>query len=388
MSGNQSKEQFGYGIAMNSGGTVIAIGAREFNLKEREGVGRVIVYEQSNDGKWAQKGQDLMGRNEGDQFGWAVSLSGNGQVLAVSEPSFDTDAGNRVGNIRIFSWDDIEQQWLPLGNEIPGEENANVFGISLSLSNDGSRLAAGAPYQTPDFNRMSGRVRVFEIEENSWQLLGQSLDGSSSVDWFGWSIDFSDDGNSIAIGAPRNRQHGGYVRVFHLRTLNGEPQWVRTGRDINNVIGNSNSQDRFGMSVSLDNNQVAIGSPWKDVDSLFNAGMVAIYELVNDDWKLKGSPIMGVDPLGQYGSSLCLRGDYLTVGSLSGRNGMGKVSFHRYDGNDWDTTSSPIEGSSAEEDFGFVVISNQDSTRILVGAPATKHPDDLSGSIQVLSRNI
>eukprot|EP00548_Thalassiothrix_antarctica_P001624 CAMPEP_0194134120 /NCGR_PEP_ID=MMETSP0152-20130528/4180_1 /TAXON_ID=1049557 /ORGANISM="Thalassiothrix antarctica, Strain L6-D1" /LENGTH=846 /DNA_ID=CAMNT_0038829679 /DNA_START=142 /DNA_END=2682 /DNA_ORIENTATION=- len=386
ISGRQDKEQFGYGVAMDSAGRTVAIGARNFESNKNVKTGRVIVYEQNKVGTWAQKGQELIGRNDLDQFGWSVALSGDGCVLAVSEPSFDTDAGNRSGNIRVFSWEETKQKWSPLGNEIPGEGIANLFGFCLSLSKDGSRLVAGAPYMTPQFDRQSGRVRVFELKEGSWQLLGQALDGSNSVDWFGWSVDISDDGNSIAVGAPRNRIHGGYVRIFNLRFANGEPLWIRSGRDISNELLDINSQDRFGMSVSLDGNKVAIGSPWKDADGKNNVGLVAVYKLIDDNWELMGSPIVGENELGYVGSSICLKGDYLTIGAHGAREAIGKVSFHRYDGNDWDVSSFPLLGSSEDEEFGYFVAANQDSTRVLVGAPARKHPDSLPGSFQVFSR--
>jgi len=386
VSGKQDKEQFGYGVAMNNAGTIVATGARYFGSDENAKIGRVIVYEQNDVGVWTQKGQELIGRNPLDQFGYSVALSGDGRVLAVSEPSFDTEAGNRSGNIRVFSWEETEQKWSPLGNEIPGEGAASLFGLCLSLANDGSRLVAGAPYMTPQFDRQSGRVRVFELKEGSWQLLGQALDGSNSVDWFGWSVDISDDGNSIAVGAPRNRIHGGYVRIFNLRFANGEPLWIRSGRDISNELLDINSQDRFGMSVSLDGNKVAIGSPWKDADGKNNVGLVAVYKLIDDKWELMGSPIVGENELGYVGSSICLKGDYLTIGAHGAREAIGKVSFHRYDGNDWDVSSFPLLGSSEDEEFGYFVAANQDSTRVLVGAPARKHPDSLPGSFQVFSR--
>jgi len=371
---------------MNNAGTIVATGARYFGSDENAKIGRVIVYEQNDVGVWTQKGQELIGRNPLDQFGYSVALSGDGRVLAVSEPSFDTEAGNRSGNIRVFSWEETEQKWSPLGNEIPGEGAASLFGLCLSLANDGSRLVAGAPYMTPQFERQSGRVRVFELKEGAWQSLGQALDGSNSVDWFGWSVDISDDGNSIAVGAPRNRIHGGYVRIFNLRFANGEPLWIRSGRDISNELLDINSQDRFGMSVSLDGNKVAIGSPWKDADGKNNVGLVAVYKLIDDKWELMGSPIVGENELGYVGSSICLKGDYLTIGAHGAREAIGKVSFHRYDGNDWDVSSFPLLGSSEDEEFGYFVAANQDSTRVLVGAPARKHPDSLPGSFQVFSR--
>jgi len=55
-----------------------------------------------------------------------------------------------------------------------------------------------------EFPHSSGRVHVFRFEEmlNKWVSLGDPVVGQAESDGFGTSIDLSDDGTIMAIGAP------------------------------------------------------------------------------------------------------------------------------------------------------------------------------------------
>eukprot|EP00546_Thalassionema_frauenfeldii_P014310 CAMPEP_0178914916 /NCGR_PEP_ID=MMETSP0786-20121207/11712_1 /TAXON_ID=186022 /ORGANISM="Thalassionema frauenfeldii, Strain CCMP 1798" /LENGTH=840 /DNA_ID=CAMNT_0020587919 /DNA_START=61 /DNA_END=2583 /DNA_ORIENTATION=+ len=405
LSGDSPREEFGYGVAMNGAATVVAIGARYHGAEKQ---GRVQVYQFDSD-RWVPKGKPIYGRYAQDQLGWSVALNDDGNILAVSEPGFDTDAGSRVGNIRVFIWND-KDDWTTLGNEIPGEGVAGLSGVGLSLSAEGTRLAIGSPLETTSKQkRQGGRVRVYELQieneegqrqnldidhvdwsdwnsslqkhisNSTWQPLGDPLEGDDSVDYFGWSIDLQ--GDDIAIGAPRNRKHGGYVRLFRWNST----AWSPLGNDIKNDFPESNAQDRFGMSVSLNQNRVAIGAPWKDVAGASNVGLVAVYAYGEDkEWSLTGTPLIGDEPLLQLGLSVCIRGkDYLSVGAPGGPTG--RVEFYHFDGQSWDPASAFLYGEHPKEDFGHWVVANKDFTKILVGSPATT-VQDYPGSVQVFEK--
>lgn len=379
--GEQAGEQFGHASALNADGSILAVGARYFANNGQERAGRVEVYQRLDNNEWINMGQALYGRNEQDQFGFSVALSDSGNILAVAEPGFDGPVGGRSGNVRVFEWNG--QAWVPLGGEIVGEQVASLFGVSISLSANGSRLAVGSPYNSGESNlSLSGRVRVFELVDFQWQPLGQPLDGSYRLDWFGWSVDLSSDGNRLAVGAPRNRIHGGYARVYNFNSEN----WTQIGGDIVNDLLNVHPEDRFGLAVSLDGDRVAIGSPWKDSSALFNSGMVAVYQFGVDGWAAVGAPVTGDEINGQMGTSVKLRGLYLTVGSPEANNGSGMVTFHMFDGYFWDTASDPLLGSLPAEDFGRNVDTDVDSRTIAVGAPATTSNDPLTGLLRVFTR--
>jgi len=382
LSGEQLMEQYGHTVAVSGDGTVIAVGAPNYSHQASLArSGRVQVFERLAR-QWRLKGQTLLGRNELDQFGYAVSLSEDGSRLAVSEPGLDGPAGDRAGNVRVFDYDGASS-WILTGDEIGGEAVADLFGLSLSLSGDGKRLAVGSPYHDSDTGaNLSGRVRVFEYKNKSWKTVGDALDGPQSLDWFGWAVDLSYDGTEVVVGAPRNIEHGGFVRCFAL----DKGKWKQTGSDIINNVGDSvQIDDRFGMAVSLsdDGKRVAIGSPWKDLDGRTRkSGLAAVYQLTGNEWSLLGKPIAGSDPNDRLGWSLQLSGDYLAIGIP----GLNQVSFHRWTGSYWDTTSAPLQGDQQRDDYGHAVAVSSDGSVVVVGA--TESSQAGAGYARVLQQNL
>mmetsp|Transcript_1905 Transcript_1905/g.2644 ORF Transcript_1905/g.2644 Transcript_1905/m.2644 type:complete len:585 (+) Transcript_1905:85-1839(+) len=386
--GSQNYEAFGFAAAMNGDGTIIAVGAPSAASAKVLQAGRVEVYKWKND-EWVPMGNPIYGRNSKDQFGWSVALSKNGDVLVASEPGFDVPHVGRAGNIRSFSWDSGLESWIPFGQEIRGERTPSQFGNDLSISGDGTVLVVGAPGETRMYWQ-DGRVRAYRFYENSWEPLGQPLDGNSAQDWFGSSVDISENGQKIAIGAPHNTKNGGYVRVYnlHAEKMSGSDsklQWIQLGDDIVNEMYPVKSSDRFGISVSLDQDKIAIGAPSKAGSSgkLEKAGFAIVYSYENtaSKWSLMGSPIEGNKVNAELGTSLCLNGDDLLVG-VPNIGGVGEVVLYEYDSSDWLSTGLSFRGNLNEE-FGHVVISNEDSTGILSGAPAATHSDGNSGSISI-----
>ncbi len=88
-------------VSLSSDGMVVAVGARYNNpsgptVTVDADTGHVRVYQYSNNA-WNQLGREIDGLNAGEDFGTAVSLSGDGTMLAVGAPSI----GN--GLVRVFS---------------------------------------------------------------------------------------------------------------------------------------------------------------------------------------------------------------------------------------------------------------------------------------------
>lgn len=47
-----------------------------------------------------------------------------------------------------------------------------------------------------------GHVRVYELDGIAWKQVGDDIDGEANDDQFGFSVAISDDGTTVAIGAP------------------------------------------------------------------------------------------------------------------------------------------------------------------------------------------
>ena len=108
-----------------------------------------------------------------------------------------------------------------------GQNAFDSFGYSVSLSEDGKVVAAGGP-RNDEFSESSGQIQVFELNEAngessaSWVRRGGNIGGSyAGRDLFGWSVALSADGNRVAGGAPFSPFDGrlndvGTVRVYDV----------------------------------------------------------------------------------------------------------------------------------------------------------------------------
>ena len=116
------------------------------------------MYELDGDGSWSQLGQDLEGTGN-NFFGASVSLSADGSRVAVGAPEHDLEKG-RASVYEYFI--DLPQgpRWELVGDHMVGDSQGDQSGYDVSLSDDGNRLAVGSP--GGDGNGCeSGRVRVY-----------------------------------------------------------------------------------------------------------------------------------------------------------------------------------------------------------------------------------
>lgn len=155
---------------------------------------------------------DPMPYNHGEEFGYAVALSQDGSILATGSPRHGKGGKGRA---RIFYWDEDEEDWVQLGQELFGKTVCDAFGTSVSISNDGQVLAVGSP-QLDQNDSKSGYVICYQyIEENNyWSPMGSTLVGSEIGDTFGWSVSLSGNGKRLVVGGPQSRQNTGCVNVF------------------------------------------------------------------------------------------------------------------------------------------------------------------------------
>ena len=123
----------------------------------------------------SQLGLDIEGEASFDQSGWSVSLSADGNRVAIGAPNNDGN-GDDSGHVRVFEW--INGVWIQVGTDIDGESPGDQSGSSVSLSSDGNRVAIGSPYNVVNGTN-SGHVRVYEWMNGAWAKLGMNVDGEN-----------------------------------------------------------------------------------------------------------------------------------------------------------------------------------------------------------------
>ena len=255
----------GFCVSVNDEGSIIAFGAPSND----NDIGRVKVYQMKDD--WEQLGGNIYGKMNNGEFGTCVSLNSSGHRIAISAL-----LANSNGTTYIYEWDG--SYWNQLGQDIIGENSGDYSGYIISLSGDGNIVAIGAAYNDGINGNDSGHVRVYQYSNGSWIQLGDDIDGEASFDYSGLGVSLSSDGRVVAIGAYKNDGvngiDSGHVRVYEYINEG----WIQLGEDIDGEATN----DISGITVSLsdDGTIVAIGAPWNDNNGT-NSGQVKVYKLTN-----------------------------------------------------------------------------------------------------------
>ncbi|MFH7013395.1 T9SS type A sorting domain-containing protein [Flavobacterium sp. FlaQc-52] len=251
----------GTSISLSADGTILAVGApHDDNVQFASGM--VQVYENKG-GAWVSLGNPIYGKGRFDLCGQSVSLSADGNTLAIGS-SCSSVKGRNSGQVRVFK--NKGRVWTQLGGDIDGKGADAQSGYSVSLSANGTILAVGSPY----FGAGSGQVQVYKYSgAGFWGQMGPVItEGTSS---FGSSISLSNNGNTLAVGAPDLNQ----VQVYKY---NSGTSWGRKG-----VVNEKTPSDRTGQSVfiSSDGSTLAIGSPHYNTTTkeLYLVGQVRAFDL-------------------------------------------------------------------------------------------------------------
>ena len=351
--GENVSDQSGYSVAMNSDGTIVAIGAIT-NISNTTAKGHVRVYKY-NGIAWAQLGADIDGEATNDQFGWSVSLSSDGTIVAIGANQNDGNpVGANRGHVRVYKYSGTT--WTQLGVDIDGEAADDESGYSVSLSSDGTIVAIGA-IKNDGNGANSGHVRVYKYISSAWQKIGQDIDGKVAGDQSGFSVSLSSDGTIVAIGAITNDGNGndsGHVRVYQY---NGSV-WTQLGTDIYGEAAGDDSG--HSVSLSKDGKIIAIGA--KDN----SAGQVRVYNyqtITDATWTnyTVNSFTYANKPIVANG------GDALPVAN----------KYY------WVQLGGDIDGEAALDSAGWSVSLNADGNIVAIGAMQNDGTGDKAGHVRI-----
>ncbi len=251
------------------------------------------------------------------------------------------------------------------------------FGKSVAMSKDGNTLVVGARFEdgggrgidhtietemdnsAPD----SGAVYVYRREGETWlQEAYIKASNADKDDLFGGSLDLSDDGNTLVVGAngedgPNNSAEAGAVYTFSRV----ENIWTETAR-INGrtlVVGAENdANNTTGVNAAVQPDQLAA-----------NSGAVHVFDLDSSERTYIKSANTEIE--GYFGSSVVLSddGNTLAVGAYGEGSYAGAVYMFGRTQEGW-VQGAYITASNANSSDGFgrsVALSSAGST-LAVGA--------------------
>lgn len=425
--------RFGYSVSLSDDGSRMAVGAHNHDIKVGSttyaDIGAVYIFVKSGT-TWSQE-KVLTPTNFNNvtapNFGVSVSISGDGSTLAVGAWQEDSAAegiNSNVGELNnsspdrgaVFVYTRSGTTWSQQAYVKPSTGSTDNsrpialienFGYSVSLSDDGNVLVAGAPVADVglagvDEKTNSGLAYVFSRSGSTWSEQGVL----SASDWqeddkFGDSVSVSGDGSTVAVGATEedgsgaNQNNSGTVYVF----TESSGTWSEEA-DIK--ASDASTDNKFGYSISLSEtgDTLAVGaigenSPSTGVLSrgaddnptgtLANSGAVYVFDRSGTSWSevafIKASNTGAGD---QFGQSVSLSDDalYLAVGALwedgsavnfSGQNddtkeNAGAAYVFKKDSGSWAQTAY-VKATNTEikDQFGASVSINNNGT-LLVGA--------------------
>ena len=459
----------GHGVALSGDGTTLAVAA-PYESSSAKGIngnqkdnslyssGAVYIFVQRNNA-WAQQAY-IKASNSGQsyKFGYAVSLSQDGNTLAVSSPGeasaakgINGDQNDKsiplAGAVYVFTrtgttW--AQQAYIKASNTGEagvGDQFAegDQFGFSVGISADGNTLAVGAigedsgakgvnGDQNDNSQPGSGAVYVFARNGSTWSqqaYLKQS--NTDAADLFGYSVGLSADGNTLAASAydedssareingvqDKNRRGTGAIYVFTRTGTN----WAQTAYL---KASNAENGDSLGYSIAIsqDGNTIAGGAADEDCmtpgivagathvcqdDQPQDNSSGAVYVFVRNGgtWTqqafIKSS---NPDKEDWFGARLMISGDGNTLavgaqvedGGSKGINGdqknqsaedAGAIYFFTRGGTTW-TPTAYVKASNAKpyDEFGSAMALSKDGKLMAVGA---RGRDDGAGAVYIFA---
>ena len=382
-------DQFGSMVALSADGNTLAVSAyfedsRAIGVNgdqadnSMEQSGAVYVFVRTG-AVWSQqaylKASNTGEADDGDQFGFSLALSDDGNTLAagaISEDSADAringnqadNSASSAGAVYVFvrtgsRW---SQQAYIKSSSPNGADANDLFGYSVGLSADGNTLAVGSYDEAGSSNVINGpednnapgtgAVLVFTRSGTSWSrqayLKASTQDRADSL---GAWVAISDDGNTVAAGAPDEDSlttgintvetgHSGRIGTLDDISVGAAYVFTRSGgtwsQQASFKASNSGIEDWFGVRLALsgDGNTLAVSAPnedggakgingRQDDNSAGEAGALYLFTRANATWTfqsyVKGSNTEAFD---EFGSGVSLsRNGTLAVGARSEDSG-------------------------------------------------------------------
>ncbi|CAB9524081.1 Inherit from COG: Hemolysin-type calcium-binding [Seminavis robusta] len=285
--GSSERDRFGGAISLNFDGTRIAIGAATHDGVVGDRRGQTQVWQQVGDAFTWEKETQIEGVLNGDRSGHAVALSGAGETVAIGEITADPNGLSSSGTVVIFRRIDSLSGWNQLGAEIAGVNAGDQNGYSVAISYDGNTVAAGAPYHSSQASQ-AGMVRVFAYDATAnsnnggWVQKGNTLYPTTAVASakFGMSVSLSSDGLVLAVGEP-NETGIGKTTIYQYNA--DFATW-----DLDTTLSKGSAADSFGGAVALsgDATHVIVGSHLADRTGAIDSGVTRVYQFTSSDWLL------------------------------------------------------------------------------------------------------
>ena len=327
-----------------------------------------------------------------DFLGNSVKVSDDGSTMVVGAHGED-DKGSAAGAVYIYSWD---------GSNWTGEEKLTAsdgaandyFGWTVDISEDGNTILVSA-YGDDDKGSNAGSAYIYKRDNSSspWVETKILAIGGVADDHFGYSLALSGNGNTAVVSSRLDDDGGTDSGSVYIYQYNGVAWQFLTKQVASDDVAAS---DYFGVSVDIaaDGRTVVVGA-WYDDDYGTNSGAAYIYDFNGISWS-ETQKITASDGSGAagFGSSVSISSDgkSIVVGAPYNDGAAGGDSgaayLYQYDGAIWQEVEILKSSDLAASDqFGYSVSITEDGKRMLVGARYDDDSSTNSGSVYTYAIN-
>jgi Tol biopolymer transport system component len=273
----------------------------------------------------------------------------------------DDDNGDASGSVYLYDPDGTNEVKITASD---GAAN-DYFGHSVAIGDN--KIAVGA-FADDDNGGASGSVYVYDLDGTNEVKITAS-DGAGN-DRFGYSVAIGN--NKIAVGAYLDDDNGGASGSVYVYDLDGTNEVKITASD---AAGN----DRFGYSVAIGNNKIAVGA-YLDDDNGGASGSVYVYDLDGtNEVKITASDGAAND---YFGHSVAVGDNKIVVGAYEDDdNGGASGSVYVYDLDGTNEVKITASDGAADDNFGYSVAVGDN--KIVVGARFDDDNGINTGSVYV-----
>jgi hypothetical protein len=344
-------DQFGHYVSLSQDGNTLVVSAH-YEASAAKGIngdqsdrsipqaGAVYIFTRTG-ATWSQQayvkasntGEAGTGEQlgDGDQYGFSLNLSADGNTLAVGAISEDSEAkgingdqndnsATGAGDVYIFvrngkTW--VQQAYVKASNTDASARFGAMFGYAVGLSADGNTLAASAYDEASSAREING-------------VMDKGRPGSGAI------YIFTRTGTTWAQTA--------YLKAHNAETQDSLGYDLAISQDGNTVVGGAGDEDCYTGGIN---------PPGCDHDMKLDSSTGAIYVFArkNDKWSeeafIKASHPGKED---WFGSRLALSGDGSTIA----------VSAHLEDGNSKGINGNEVDRTA--EDSGAIYLFSRSGT--------------------------
>ncbi|WP_287127879.1 FG-GAP repeat protein [Candidatus Cyanaurora vandensis] len=230
----------------------------------------------------------------------------------------------------------------------------NQYAYTVDI--DGLTAVVGAPYDLRSVNtayKLPTYVFVFNRRQGVWTQQAR-LSGSDSrpLDFFGSALALN--GNTLAVGSYGVNNRTGAVYVFErTQDTAGVVTWTQKAQ----IFAADRAEfDRFGYTVALDDNTLAVGSYRSDPKGSFS-GSAYVFVRNQGVWSQQAKliPTDGYQ-YDYFGYAISLRRDTILVGAYPANGYQGKVYVFARSGATWSEQAILTASDGLPNDaFGYSV---------------------------------